>query len=72
MHKHGCHNRARLPDAVEVQDGWTKAWGSASRMPRMVTILYAMTKDCNYTTTALGQADKACEGCKWKKEPTHA
>jgi len=59
---YGCHNRREYKPKVMVQDGW---WmDGQSRTAKMVTKPFAMTKDCQYTKSALGQADTGCTGCR--------
>lgn len=58
---YGCHNRAPLLDRREVQDGWTP-----DGRRHMRTISDPMTKECQYTFTALGRVDPGCLGCKWR------
>lgn len=57
---YSCHNRPR-PTAnapVTVQDGWIDTPGS--RIPRMVTVPFVMTTECQYDAT---MTDKSCAGC---------
>lgn len=35
--------------------------------PELVSIPHRMAKDCQYTLTELGQADKGCDGCIHKQ-----
>ncbi len=62
VHKNGCHNRPDYVANIEQQDGWVC---HATR--RMVMTPQRMAKDCQYTKTDLGKADKGCNGCKWKQ-----
>ena len=59
---YGCHNRNEYTAAVVVQDGWMMENSLLS--PRMVFSPFRMERDCQYTKTALGQADPKCQGCK--------
>ena len=61
---YGCHNRAPLKTRVVVQDGWFM--DGVSRTPHMVSLPNPMTKDCQFTHTALGKIDKKCTGCAHK------
>jgi len=63
-YRNGCHNRKPYAQVVEVQDGWT--WNGRRDM---TNISNPMARDCQYTKTTLGQADKGCTGCKWKAVP---
>lgn len=71
---YGCHNRPAYTQHVLVQDGWAEdaSLGHLSRRPVMTTIPFVMSKDCQYTHTALGQADPGCVGCKHRATPTEA
>ena len=63
--QHGCHNRPSYKPATVVQDGY---WlDGETRTAKLVSVPFRMAKDCQYTTTVLGQKDKHCEGCKWKR-----
>lgn len=59
---YGCKNRAPFVEGTEVQDGFY-----ASGPRRKVIVPFRMATDCQYSETELGQADKRCAGCKWKK-----
>jgi hypothetical protein len=59
---HGCFNRAPFVEGTEVQDGYY-----ASGPRRKVIVPFRMSPTCNYTETTLGQADKRCTGCTWRK-----
>lgn len=57
---YGCFNREPyLPQQVlEDHHG------------RVVAVMpHVMRKDCAYTETILGQEDKKCLGCRWRKTP---
>ncbi len=62
---YGCHNREPLNDLALVQDGWIHSQGS--RTPVMILIPDPMTKNCHYTTTADGQRDPKCLGCRHRQ-----
>lgn len=66
---YGCNNREPLNDLVTVQTGWreTVSLGSPSRVPVLKSIPDPMTKDCQYTKTAIGQADAGCQGCRHRQ-----
>lgn len=56
----GCHNRAPFKASTELRDHYG----------RLVTSWpFRMASDCQYTLSDLGQADKACHGCCWRREP---
>lgn len=67
----GCFDRPPLEMTLEVQDGWEDCrnpendWQYA-RLPVMVRVPHAMTRNCQYTLTALGRVDAGCTGCKWR------
>lgn len=68
----GCHDRAPFKAEMHVQDGWS---ASAYENTRAITtrsqvvkpVPFRMAADCRYTHSDLGQADKGCTGCRWKK-----
>lgn len=62
-----CHNRAPFRTSQAVQDGWFM--DGVSRTPRMVSIPFRMSPDCEYSKSDLVQADKGCTGCKWRQNP---
>ncbi len=53
-HKNGCWNR--LPFVAEHQ------LSNGKMLPN-----FSVGKPCEYTKSELGQADKSCNGCLWKK-----
>jgi hypothetical protein len=61
---YGCFDRAPYLTSMPVADG--HFMDGYTRTPRMVAMPFRMSKDCNYTTTELGQKDEKCHGCKWK------
>lgn len=63
---YGCHNRAPYTRSLPAQEGWYM--DGYTRTPRMAAMPFRMSTDCNYTTTELGQADKGCDGCTWRKQ----
>lgn len=65
-HRNGCHNRKPFKESVPVQDGY---FIGVTLTPRMVAAPFRLTRDCQYTKTALGQADKGCTGCQWRVVP---
>lgn len=62
----GCHNR-QLRAKVLVQDGWFI--DGVSRTPKLTMIPDTMSKDCQYTHSALGQKDPGCTGCRHRAQP---
>lgn len=69
-HRVGCNNRKPFAEAMPVQDGWFM--DGVTRVPRMVSSPFRMSKACEYTKTTLGQADKGCSDCKWRLLPVLA
>lgn len=66
--KNGCHNRPEYRKMLPVQDGW---WlDGHTRVAKMVPSAFRMSTECNYTRTALGQADHKCAGCKHRVDLT--
>lgn len=61
---YGCFDRAPYLASTPVQDGWYM--DGYTRTPRMVSMPFRMSPDCNYTLTELGEKDEKCHGCKWK------
>ena len=60
--KYGCFNRPQYRNMLPVQDGW---WmDGQTRVAKMVPSSFRMSAECQYTHTALGQADPKCVGCK--------
>lgn len=59
---YACHNRSFFEKSLQVQDGWLNTWAR-----RMVDMEFRMDPSCVYSTSDLGQKDKGCEGCKWRK-----
>ena len=57
---YGCHNRAELRGHCTRFTDWHEG------QPLLVRIdhPHVMAKDCQYTLTALGQADTGCTSCK--------
>lgn len=62
----GCHNRPPLAAYRTVQDG-LKQVGFIGVSVRMTEIQnFSHGAGCEYTKSALGQADQGCTGCKHK------
>ena len=80
MNPYACHNREPFREEVEVQRGWRdvptgvhQVWDNQQatvRVPAVSQVRFRMNPDCQYTKTALGQADPRCEGCKHKENRT--
>lgn len=71
---YGCFGRKPFRETFQAQDGWTSATLTpdivpSTRKPQMVTIPFRMSKQCEYSLTELGKADKGCVDCEWK-QPT--
>ena len=64
MKMYGCYDRSTLAENLLVQDGWIWKY----REPKLKTIKVEMTKDCQYTKTALGIKDDKCKGCIHQSE----
>jgi len=60
----GCHNRRSYKTSTPVQDG--HFMDGVTRTPKMVSVPFRMSTECNYTHTDLGRADSRCNGCKWR------
>jgi hypothetical protein len=58
---YGCHSKPLTHPLTASQDGWHM--DGYTRTPRMVHVPFAMSRECNYTTTTLGKADTGCTGC---------
>jgi len=59
---YGCHNRKDYRPRYFAQDGW---WHDGmTRTARIMQVAHAMSLDCQYTHTELGQVDQGCNGCK--------
>ena len=56
---YGCHNRPQFLPSYPVQNGW---FSTGTRI--MVSQPFTMAKDCQYTLTDLGRADKGCIDCR--------
>ena len=59
--KNGCFDRAPYKQLITLRDHHDR---DVSCWP------FVMAQDCQYTKSELGQADKRCTGCKWRKEST--
>lgn len=58
---YGCYNRKPYKPTLWVQNGW---FSTGARV--MVEVPFVMSKECQYTTTELGQKDSGCIGCEWQ------
>lgn len=68
---YGCHNREPLRDEAVVQSGWARLNNRPIVEARYMEVISdPMSKDCQYTHSALGQADAKCEGCKHRARRT--
>lgn len=63
----GCHNRPEYKTRVVVQDGWFM--DGVTRVPKMISLPFRNSAQCNYTHTSLCQADERCKGCKHRALP---
>lgn len=66
---YGCKNRAPFPDLLPLPAQYVISIGAhvvnceADELHKNV-----FAKECQYTKTTLGRADKGCDGCVWKLE----
>lgn len=60
---YGCHNRAPYKPS-HLMFGIDRDSGGVIG----VEVPFRMAHDCQYTLTALGQQDKRCLNCSWRKE----
>ncbi len=67
MQLNGCHNKPRpvAGKPLQVQDGWHAGIfdyedGTGDRIPRMVTVPFVLSSECQYTKTT---PDPRCAGC---------
>jgi hypothetical protein len=58
-----CHNRAPFAESVQAQNGWT-----LDGRRQLESVALKASRNCEYTLSALGKADKECVGCERKKE----
>ena len=61
--RYGCHGRAPFVTTMTAQDGWTNDF--RTRTPNMVEVPVRSEPECQFTRSALGQADQRCTMCKW-------
>lgn len=70
--KNGCHNRMPFANHIWMQDGTMEIALHPdlpiTAVPVFQYVPHRMRKDCSYTETELGQADKGCVGCSWRKD----
>jgi hypothetical protein len=65
MHINGCHNRPPFIAHRIVQDGhYIDGYAAVPRMKIIEN--FSAGKDCEYTKSALGQADAGCTDCTWR------
>ena len=59
---YGCFNRKPFVEHYTV-------FGASSTQPGLVsaTFPFRLARDCQYTKSALGQADAGCVGCKHRE-----
>lgn len=62
----GCFNRKPFRPSFVAQDGNLE--DDKSMFKVYVNVPFRMSPECNFTHTALGQADPGCVGCKHKVE----
>lgn len=63
----GCMNRPDQTDATSypAQDGWVYSEDGTTRWPRIVQVKHAMTRECVYSRSVVGNA---CDGRASKRE----
>jgi hypothetical protein len=59
-----CHNRAEYRELLIAQDGYYI--DGTTRVPKLVSVPFALSRDCQYRLSDLGRADKGCDGCRWR------
>lgn len=61
--RNGCHNREpmRRVQFLHYVDSF-----QGKVYARVVKLPFRNSTDCQYTLSDLGQADKGCDGCKWR------
>jgi hypothetical protein len=64
---YGCYSRKPFKTSYDMH-GISKVTGEKVS----IVIPFRNSPDCNYTSTALGQADFGCMGCKHKSTPPYA
>ena len=65
----GCHNRIPLPNLVPLPTTYTiSIQGHHVVCEAVEMVPFVFKKPCQYTLTELGQTDKGCIGCTWRKE----
>lgn len=63
MSPYGCHDRRPLGSVpIPAQDGWFV--DNVTRTPRLVTLPFRMSKDCQYSRDEANRADPRCAGCQ--------
>lgn len=60
----GCYNRKEFVSTSLLRDG-----ADSHHRPIYHWFNNTSTKECQYTSSALGLVDKGCEGCKHKFVP---
>jgi hypothetical protein len=69
MSSYGCHNREPFPALIPFPAHQPIGFeGYIVNSEAVQFVKNVFRKDCQYTLTDLGQADKGCTGCKWRKE----
>jgi hypothetical protein len=73
VRRNGCHNRKPFKRMVSLPATYVLpivAEGIAHHAvcEAVQQWPFIFRSDCVYTETELGQKDKGCTGCKWKKE----
>jgi hypothetical protein len=63
---YGCYNRPAYREVSPAQDGYYL--DGVTRTPRLTAVRHVLSRDCQYTHSALGQADAGCQGCKHRQQ----
>jgi hypothetical protein len=72
-HKNGCHNRKPFKRMVSLPATYVIGIEAEGITHHAICEAeqawpFIFRSDCAYTETELGQKDKGCTGCKWRKE----
>jgi len=63
---YGCFNREPFKETMRVQDGWIWKDNRHTRIPKMVSLKFSMSKKCEYQKDDKYN-DQGCVGCKHKE-----
>ena len=69
MSHYGCFNRAPYPRLIPLPAVYNiEVEGHSVVCDAHQLVANPFTRTCVYTTSELGQQDKKCLGCNWRKE----